>query len=76
VTTRPDEPALAFPGGRARSEGGEPPFFEGVVPLTDVRLPLAEFAGVDPAAISEITLRMDQSDSGALFLADVALLRG
>jgi dienelactone hydrolase len=76
VTTRADEPALAFPGGRARAEGDEPAFWEGVVALTDVRMPLAEFGGVDPASLAEVAIRLDRTPSGALFLADIALVRG
>lgn len=76
VTTRPDEPALAFPAGDARREGDEPAFFTGIVPLTAVRLPLAEFAGVDPASLSEVVLRLDQASSGTLFLGDVELVGG
>jgi dienelactone hydrolase len=75
VPVRADEPALRFPQG----ELGEPffdiPLFTGRAPLLPVRIPLAAFEGVNLASIAEVALVFDQTDSGALFLADVELVR-
>ena len=73
VTTRPDEPALAYPAGEMRSDEFSPDFFTGIVPLTTIRIPLAQLTGIDPTAITEITIQPD-TDQGALFLADVELI--
>ncbi|MBD0336030.1 MAG: hypothetical protein ICV62_11125 [Cyanobacteria bacterium Co-bin13] len=40
-----------------------------------VRIPLAQFQGVDLAAIASLTLVFDQSDRGVLYLAEVAFLQ-
>ncbi len=76
VTTRPDEPALAFPPGVMREvTATESGFFTGRVPLTAIRFPLDSFAGVDLSDIAEIALLFDQTPSGALFLADLEWMR-
>ncbi len=76
VQTRPDEPALLFPPGEVEDnepfEGG---LFTGRVPLTTIRLMLADFSGVDLSAISEIALVFDQTPSGSLFTGDIELVR-
>ncbi len=75
VTTRPDEPALVFPAGEVKEESFFGTLFTGRVPLTTIRVPLREFEGVDLSAIAEIALRFDATPSGAIFLADLALVR-
>ncbi|MBD2260962.1 hypothetical protein [Pseudanabaena sp. FACHB-2040] len=40
-----------------------------------IRIPLAQFQGVDLAAIATLSLVFDQSDRGVLYLADAAFLR-
>lgn len=40
-----------------------------------VRIPLAQFQGVDLGAIATVELRFDQSDQGVLYLADIAVLK-
>ena len=76
VHTRADEPALQFPAGEKEEsdifEGG---WFTGRVPMTSIRMPLSDFAGVDISAIQEITLLFDQSPSGSLFMSDLELVR-
>jgi hypothetical protein len=76
VQTRPDEPALLFPQGEVQDnepfEGG---MFTGRVPMTTIRLMLADFSGVDLTAISEIALVFDQTSSGSLFTGDIELVR-
>jgi hypothetical protein len=74
VTTRPDEPALGHPAGEMRSDEFSPDFFTGIVPLTTIRIPLAQFTGIDPTGITEVTIQPD-TDQGALFLADVEFMR-
>jgi hypothetical protein len=44
--------------------------------MATVRIPLEDFTGVDLANTAEIALLFDQSPGGALFLADLALLKG
>lgn len=76
LQTRPGEPALVFPPGEMQGVSAtETGFFTGLVPLTTIRLPLASFEGVDLSDISEIALVFDQTVSGALFLADVEVVR-
>jgi dienelactone hydrolase len=64
-----DAPALAYPAGELQQDGGTS-FFTGIVPLTDIRFPVAEFDGVDLGAVTEVAVLFG-ADSGALFLADV-----
>lgn len=76
VPTRPGEPALSFPPGLMQDDSSlETGFFTGLVPLTTIRLPLSDFAGVDLSQVGEIALIFDQTPSGALFLADVTAVR-
>ena len=76
VQTRPGEPALGFPPGMMQTEPDmESGFFTGRVPLTTVRLPLRDFAGVDLSDVAEIALVFDQTPSGTLFLSDVEWVR-
>jgi dienelactone hydrolase len=74
VTTRPDEPALGHPAGEMRADEFSPDFFTGIVALTTIRIPLAQFSGIDTSAIREVTITPTTA-RGALFLADVELTR-
>jgi hypothetical protein len=74
VTTRPDEPALAYPAGQLRTDEFSPDFFTGIVTLTPIRIPLTQFTRIDTTAITEITIQPD-TPRGALFLADVEFQR-
>jgi dienelactone hydrolase len=74
VTTRPDEPALAYPAGQIRTDEFSPDFFTGIAALTPIRIPLTQFDGIDPTSITEIAL-LPGTPRGALFLADVELVR-
>ena len=77
VTTRTDEPALAYPAGEMRQdEAGGSAFFTGIVPFTDLRIPVSDFDGVDLADVAEVAVLLDQTPSGALFLGDVEILTG
>jgi hypothetical protein len=49
--------------------------FSPVLPR-DIRLPLAEFAGVDTASLASATLRFDRSPAGSVLLVDWELVRG
>ncbi len=60
VTTRPDEPALAYPAGQLRTDEFSPDFFTGIVTLTPIRIPLTQFTGIDTTAITEITIQPDR----------------
>ena len=75
VTTRPGEPALAFPAGLAQEDDFSGEFFTGPVPMTTIRWRLSDFHGVDLADIGEIALLFDQTPSGTLFLGDVEWVR-
>lgn len=76
VRTRPDEPALTFPLGEVQTdEVFADGLFSAPVPMTTIRLPLADFAGVDLSQVSELTLRFDQAESGALFVGDLEFVR-
>jgi dienelactone hydrolase len=76
VATRPDEPALQFPLGVLEEDevfaGG---IFGTPVPMTTLRLQLADFAEVDLGDIREIALVFDQTPSGSLFMADLEWVR-
>ncbi len=75
AATRPDAPALRFPIGATESDVLFDELFLGLAPLTTIRLPLADFAGVDLTDVVEIALVFDQTPSGNLFLGDLELVR-
>lgn len=75
VTTRQDEPALQFPAGGTMDDATFGTLFTGRAPMTDLRVPLDQFAGVDLKAIREVAIVFDQTPSGALFVADVAFVK-
>lgn len=67
---------LAFPPGvRQPNDFFEGDSFSGHVTMREVRIPLEEFAGIDLTHINEIALLFDQSPSGALFIADLELIK-
>ncbi len=47
----------------------------GNIHMSDIRLPLSEFEGVDLSDVESVTVAFDQTDSGSLFLADVQFVR-
>ncbi|MDX1399834.1 MAG: hypothetical protein R3204_15005, partial [Oceanospirillum sp.] len=70
-------PPLPYPiGERQPNDFFDGGYFTGLVYMSQVRIPLAEFAAVDLTQIAEITLMFDQSDTGSLFLADLELVSG
>jgi dienelactone hydrolase len=76
VHTRPDEPALQFPIGKVETDKGvEGGLFSGRVPLTAVRLPVQDFAGINLSDIREMALVFDRTPSGSLFMGDVEVVR-
>ncbi len=75
LATRPDEPALQFPPGEVVDDSFFGSLFTGRAPLMSIRLPLRDFTGVNLMDIVEVTLLFDGAPSGALFLADVELVR-
>lgn len=76
VLTRPDEPALVYPPGVLEEDddfaGG---LFNGLAPMTTVRLLLDDFAGVDLGDIREIAFIFDQTPAGSLFMGDLELVQ-
>ncbi|MBP1693217.1 MAG: exported protein of unknown function [Chloroflexi bacterium] len=76
VHTQADEPALQFPvGNEVENDTFEGGWFTGRAPLTTIRMLLHDFTGIDLSAIREITLLLDQSPSGTLFISDLEVVR-
>jgi len=75
VAVRPDKPALRYPAGEAQPDDFFGTLFTGRLPLMPVRVPISAFEGVNLASVAEVALVFDQTDSGALFVADVELVR-
>jgi hypothetical protein len=75
VATTPDAPALQFPIGDAKPDDTFGQLFTGRAPMTDLRVQISQFAGIDLKAIREVALVFDQTPSGALFVADLALVK-
>jgi hypothetical protein len=71
------EPALAFPLGMAVVYANQPdrPVWDTNLLLGSIRAPLAKFAGVDLSDIRSVALVFDATDSGAIFVTDLELLR-
>jgi dienelactone hydrolase len=75
ITIPAETLALQPPTVKVRDADQPRPYLRGIAPLAAVRVPLAEFAGVDLTQIDTITLVFDQSDRGVLLIADLELLR-
>ncbi len=76
VVSLTNEPALAFPAGELLLKDYAPmPLWDNHVILSSIRVPLAEFSGVDLSDIQSIALLFEANDSGAIFLTDLELLR-
>jgi dienelactone hydrolase len=73
--TRPGEPALQFPNGNTFEDDTFGAVFTGLAPLTTIRFPLRDFGGVNLMDIVEVAVLFDGSPTGALFLADIELVR-
>jgi len=69
------EGALQYPPGLVQEDSFFGSLFTGRVPLTTIRIPLSAFVGVNLRDISEVALLFDGQPSGAIFLADVELVR-
>ena len=63
------------PGVRQPNEIFEGDWFTGHVNMHTVRVPLEEFDSIDTENIVEIVLLFDQTSTGALFMADLELVR-
>ncbi len=76
VVVGPDAPALQYVSGEfTADETFAPGLLDAIVQLTTVRLPLSSFAGIDLNDVTEVALVFDQTASGTLFIADVAVDR-
>ncbi|MBX7250750.1 MAG: hypothetical protein K1X50_02120 [Candidatus Promineofilum sp.] len=76
VVVGPDEPALQYVSGEfTADETFTPGLLDAIVQPTTVRVPLASFAGIDLNDVAEVALVFDQTTSGTLFIADVAVDR-
>jgi len=68
---------LAFPpGARQPNDHFEGDLFTGHVVMRHVQIPLEAFEDIDLVNISEIALLFDQAPTGALFIADLELVKG
>ena len=69
-------PNLPYPPGvRQPNDYFEGDLFTGHVILRAVQFPLEQFGDIDLANIAEIALLFDQSSSGAIFIADLVLVK-
>jgi hypothetical protein len=67
---------LAYPPGvRQPNDFFEGDSFTGHVTMHTILIPLEEFSDIDTSNIAELALIFDQSPSGALFIADLELVR-
>jgi dienelactone hydrolase len=70
------DPALQFPPGeREDVDFLEAGLFRGLVHMSDIRLPLDAFTGVDLTSLATVELVFDQTGSGTLMLADLEFVR-
>jgi hypothetical protein len=67
--------ALQPPPAVVRDADTPQPYLRGVAPLAAIRLPLADFGGVDRTRIESVAVLFDQSERGALFVTDLEALR-
>jgi hypothetical protein len=69
-------PDIEYPPGlRQPNEFFEGDFFTGHVFMRTLRTPLDEFTSVDLSQIVEIALLFDRSETGAIFIADLELVK-
>lgn len=69
-------PSIPFPIGETKpNDFFEGDYFTGNVHMSSLRIPLAALTAVDLAHITEIALVFDQTPTGALFLADLELIK-
>jgi hypothetical protein len=67
---------LAFPpGARQPNDHFEGDWFTGHVTMRTVQVPLEAFEGIDISNVAEIALLFDQTPTGALFIADLELIK-
>ena len=67
-------PALSWhPGYLEYHEWTEAYFWVGLMPLGELRIPLALFGGMDLSNIAELTISFDQTDLGAVMLSAIYL---
>ena len=70
------EPALAFPlGNRGFDNTFKLDTWDNHVVLSSIRVPLTAFSGVDLGNVQSIALVFDATNSGAIFMTDLELLR-
>jgi hypothetical protein len=70
--TATTEPALAYPPGRLDVSSFR---WLGHAYLASVRVPLAQFAGIDLAQVKSIEIQPAGDSSGSLFIADIEFVR-
>lgn len=74
--TLKDEPALAFPAGKKGFDDSiKVDTWDNHGILSSIRVPLTSFTGVDLSNIQSIALVFDATDTGAIFVTDLELLR-
>ncbi len=68
--------ALQYPAGTiAPDETFTQGLFDGIVHMSDIRIPLEALSGVDLTNVASVALRFDQVDTGSLLMADIELIR-
>jgi hypothetical protein len=71
-----NEPALAFPAGKKGFDDVlNLDTWDNHVILSSIRVPLSAFTGVDLNDVRSVALVFDATDRGAIFVADLELLR-
>lgn len=74
VLVDPSAPAMTHAKGEL-IENEYADFWSTYSPLSSLRIPIKYFQGVDLTSINSIEILFDQTDSGALMLGEIALLR-
>jgi len=70
------EPALVFPAGnKIFDDSLKLERWDNHVILSSIRIPLSKFSGVDLSDVRSVALVFDATDSGAIFLTDLELLK-
>ena len=71
--------ALAYHDGRIveikEFDGTITRYWDGYMPLGELRIPLSYFNGINLSKVSELLIELDQTDSGAIMLSGIYLVK-
>jgi dienelactone hydrolase len=72
-----NKPALAYPYGATITfeERPDVPLWDNNLLLSSIRVPLAQFAGIDLRDVQSVALVFDTTGSGTIFVSDLELLQ-